>query len=231
MRRMLVTVAATATLMLTACAGTALAAGQPLCIGGPTKAVLTPDASGACKNGYTPVTLATQDEVTALQGEVTTLQSQNSTLTSEVSALQTTLSKVSYDATGLNGQPTLTITGANLQIANGSGATFGTANGTGNLILGYDENPLGFDQTGSHNLVLGNEHTFTSDGGLIAGQRNVLSGPASAVFGALNTASGAGSAVLGGLDNTASGGDSSVLGGSRNIAGGSCQSIPATNTC
>ena len=231
MRRMLVVVAAIATLVLAAGAGTALAAGQQLCIGGPSRAVLTQNASGACKDGYTPVTLATQDEVTALQGQVTTLQSENSTLTSEVSALQTTLSKVSYDPTGLNGKPTLQISGANLQIVSGSGYTYGNVNGLGNLIIGYDENPDNASQTGSHDLILGDFQTFTSYGGIIGGQHNALTGPFSAVFGQTNTASGEASSVSGGAGNIASGEWSSVLGGEGNTAGGSCQSVPATNTC
>src|SRR6202008_2386378 len=40
--------------------------------------------------------------------------------------------------TTVNGQPAVRISGANLQIVNGTNETY-TANGTGNLIIGYDE--------------------------------------------------------------------------------------------
>ena len=46
------------------------------------------------------------------------------------------------------GKPTIQISGANLQLVNGSGSTE-TLNGAGNLVIGYDEMPG--TQTGSHN--------------------------------------------------------------------------------
>jgi hypothetical protein len=63
--------------------------------------------------------------------QASTLQSDNATLTGEISALQTKLSKVTYDPSGLNGLPTLKISGANLQIISGSGATDAAVNGLG----------------------------------------------------------------------------------------------------
>jgi hypothetical protein len=224
--------AATAALVLAASGGTALAVGQQVCIGGPATAVSTPDSSGQCKKNFTLTTLATQSEVTDLQStvsdlqsRVSTLESANTDLTSRVSALESTLSKVSYTDSGLNGKPTLQISGANLQIVSGTGSTNGTANGEGNLIIGYDENPSNYDQTGSNNLVLGNHQTFTSYGGLIAGQQNTLSAPFADVFGEINTASGGGSSVSGGYSNTASGTYSSVTGGYINTASGSYSSV------
>jgi hypothetical protein len=238
MRRILV-FAATAALVMTASAATALAAGQTLCSNGPGKGVDMPQANGQCKNGETALTLATESEVTALQtrvsaletdnttlkSEVSTLESDNSTFKSDVSALQTTLSKVSYSDSGLNGKPTLTITGANLQIVSGSGSTNGPVNGEGNLIIGYDENPTGQSQTGSHDLILGSDQSFTSYGGLIAGQSNRLSGPFADVFGIGNEASGIDSSVTGGLGNKASGNFTSVSGGFDNKASGGFSSV------
>jgi hypothetical protein len=209
--RRIVLFAATAALVLAVSSGTALAAGQQLCIGGPGAAVSTPDSNGQCKRNFTLTTLATQSEVTDLQSTVSDLQSR-------VSALETTLSKVSYTDSGLNGKPTLKISGANLQIVSGSGSTDGTVNGEGNLFIGYDEHPSTYDQTGSHNLVLGEYQKFTSWGGLIAGIQNTLSGPNADVFGADNTASDQESSVSGGQGNTASGVYSSVSGGAGNTA-------------
>ena len=105
MMRRIVVFAATAALVLAASGGTALAAGQQVCVGGPGTAVSTPNSSGQCKKNETLTTLATQSEVTDLQSRVSTLESANTALTSRVSALETTLSKVNYDPTGLNGLP------------------------------------------------------------------------------------------------------------------------------
>src|SRR6266446_5668197 len=110
------------------------------------------------------------------------------------------------------------ITGANLRIVNGLGAT-NTTNGVGNLIVGYNESrqgssfcpPLCTDtRTGSHNIVVGREHNFSSFGGLVVGTGNEISGEfASVSGGSRNTASGRNASVSGGEFNTARGvGDS-----------------------
>lgn len=287
MRRMMV-FAVTASSVLAVGAGTAMAAGQTLCLTGAGGQVRSPQSNGQCKSGETAVTLSSQADLSALQGQVSTLQGQvgtlqgqvstlqgqvsslqsdnttlksnvsslqsdNTTLKSNVSNLQTKLSKVSYSDSGLNGLPTLTIAGANLQIDSGAGSTYGPVNGLGNLIIGYDESPG--TQTGSNNLVIGTSQQFTSYGGLIAGNGNVLSGANADVFGSYNTASGDESSVSGGrynnasfatasvsggfvntasaptasvsggFNNTASGNDSSVSGGENNTASGVASSI------
>jgi len=155
---------------------------------------------------------------------------------------------------GLGGTvKTLRISGINVQIVNGRGATNGapgapdsidgTVNGLGNLIIGYNElgNPNGDDRTGSHNLVVGHGHSFNGFGGLVAGhdnfvtesystvsggQQNVASADhASVTGGATNTASGDGASISGGWSNVASGSRSSVSGGFQNLASGSYSSI------
>jgi hypothetical protein len=108
----------------------------------------------------------------------------------------------------------------NVHIQNGAGTTggFGNINGFGNLIIGYNHDlfpptppaPRG----GSHNLVVGDEHSYSAWGGLVAGFRNTISGPeASVTGGSQNTASGQHASVSGGLHNTADGNSSSVSGG------------------
>jgi hypothetical protein len=66
------------------------------------------------------------------------------------------------------------IAGANLRIINGLGDTE-TTNGLGNLIVGYNE-PRKFGgpdiRTGSHNVVVGRFHNFSSFGGFVAGDHN-----------------------------------------------------------
>src|SRR5215813_3969125 len=77
------------------------------------------------------------------------------------------------------GEDEVVITGANLRIVNGLGNTELT-NGLGNLIVGYNEARLPGDgpdmRTGSHNVVVGERHNFTSYGGLVVGNFNEISG-------------------------------------------------------
>ena len=69
----------------------------------------------------------------------------------------------------------LFITGANLHLLNGMGATQ-TTNGLGNLIVGYQalRNDPAFPdvRTGSHNLIVGDRHSYSSYGGIVVGDFN-----------------------------------------------------------
>lgn len=134
---------------------------------------------------------------------------------------------------------TIRFEGVNLQIVNGLGETDGVpdgfntepgvVNGTGNLIIGYNEPRFiggSSEKTGSHNLVLGEEHSYSSFGGLVAGFRNTISARGASVSGgAGNTASGPRASVSGGSGSTASGNISSVSGGSSNTASGDFSSV------
>ena len=90
---------------------------------------------------------------------------------------------------------TVRFTGCNVQIVNGLDDTE-TINGAGNLIVGYNEPPGGFqapppDRTGSHNIVAGKSNNYSSYGGLVVGDSNSISGGFAAVSGGHeNTASG-----------------------------------------
>ena len=68
-------------------------------------------------------------------------------------------------------------------------------------------------QTGSDNLIIGDEQHFSSYYSLLGGYQNTDSAPNSDVLGLKNTASGAQSSVSGGDENTASGEDSSISAG------------------
>ena len=139
-----------------------------------------------------------------------------------------------YIDTGLGKRvKTIRVTGANVQIVNGLGATHGVpgtpptgsgvTNGVGNLILGYNEPsyPGHGERSGSHNLVVGMGNTYTSFGGVVAGQGSTISAPFASVSGGLGgTASARHSTVVGGRYNTASGEHSAVLGGYSNTAAG-----------
>ena len=78
---------------------------------------------------------------------------------------------------------TLQLTGINVQIVSGFGATDGAVNGRGNLIVGYNAASSGQARTGSHNVVVGDEHEYTSYGGLVAGFKNTITGPFASVSG------------------------------------------------
>src|SRR5271155_2078217 len=79
----------------------------------------------------------------------------------EQDQLKEILKHVKYEASGIDGKPTVQVTGANVQIISGApGAKESETNGEGNLIIGYDESPGA--QTGSNNLMLGEEQTYTS---------------------------------------------------------------------
>ncbi|MCP4131949.1 MAG: hypothetical protein GY754_13310 [bacterium] len=108
----------------------------------------------------------------------------------------------------------------NVQIVNGTGSTASGLNGLGNLVVGYNESrydalPDGFKdtvQTGSHNVIVGGHHNFSSYGGIVAGRCNSILG--------------AGASVIGGKYNIASGVSASVVGGSFNTASGDYSVVP-----
>ena len=133
-----------------------------------------------------------------------------------------------------NSKPAVIFEATNVLVADGTGSTVTSpANGLGNLIVGYDEStsdPVD-DKTGSHNLVVGYGHTYSSYGGLVAGYNNNVTGAYGSVSGGWgNTASGSTSSVSGGSSNTASGALSSVSGGGFNTASGHYSSVSGGNT-
>ncbi len=111
------------------------------------------------------------------------------------------------------------ISGINVQIVNGQGATE-TVDGTGNLIIGYNELlGDGDNRSGSHNIVSGHYSNYTSYGGLVAGSSNSILGPYATVSGGNHSrASGFASSVSGGFQHEAIGTYSSVSGGVENVA-------------
>src|SRR2546421_5021815 len=120
-----------------------------------------------------------------------------------------------YVSSGVGGKPTVQFAAVNVQILNGGGST-ASLNGTGNLVLGYDENPLALAQSGSHDLILGRNHSFTGFAELVGGFQNTATSNYSAVLGAYNTASGTYATVTGGQNNAAKASAASVTGGGLN---------------
>ena len=142
-----------------------------------------------------------------------------------VNALERMLTHVT-SVTGAGGLPEVRITGANLRLVNGLRAT-ATANGLGNLLVGYNEPRQGGNvETGSHNVVVGLGHNFSSFGGLVVGRQNEISGAFAAVSGGFdNTAGGASAAISGGIFNRASGESAAVSGGFDNTASASATAV------
>ncbi len=162
------------------------------------------------------------------------------------------LSLVETDA-GIEGMvKTIRITGANLQIVNGLGATNGNphlidaheddethTNGAGNLIVGYNED-LSLDgiltpspnRSGSHNIVAGIGNSYASFGGVVFGQECRTTSAYSTVLGGrYNRASALFSTVAGGggigfgVGNLALAEYATVVGGRANRVSGQFASI------
>lgn len=139
---------------------------------------------------------------------------------------------------------TLRLTGVNLQVVSGSGSTDGPVNSRGNVVIGYNTDNVGDGadtRTGSHNLVIGNDHSYTSSGGFVGGIDNSISATGATVVtgnqnaasnsyaavttGGLNVADGLYSSVTGGYLNHAMGPFAAVSGGAGNTASGSDSSV------
>jgi len=204
-----------------------------------------------------------------LKTAVETAQRENAELRDQIKDLKAALAasialKDAMSVETVNGVRTVRFTGVNLQIVNGTNTTE-TINGSGNLIVGYDEantstrivcslatdvngNSLSTEsnclaaggtvavrqKTGSHNLVMGSQNSYSSAGGIVAGSGNFITAPFASNLGgtgnfasgrfAVNVAgtgnhpSGSTAATLAGTNNTASGANASVSGGSSNTA-------------
>jgi hypothetical protein len=163
------------------------------------------------------------DRLDALESKVTALESANTAQQAKIDALEIKTASMSVET--VDGQPTVRFSNVNVQVVDGSGDTDGAVNGRGNLIVGYNENSSD-TRTGSHNLIVGDRHSYTSFGGVVFGSNNTISGTYASVTGGVgNTASGGSASVSGGNGNTASGGYASVSGGAANTASGSTASV------
>src|SRR5262249_41187818 len=116
-----------------------------------------------------------------------TLEERVSKLESKVAALEATLKGVTRTETGVGGKPTIQFSGVNVQVVNGAGKT-ATANGEGNLVIGYDAFPK--TQTGSHDLVVGDGNGFTGSGSVVFGSFNNALENSEFVTGSGNAAAG-----------------------------------------
>jgi hypothetical protein len=117
-------------------------------------------------------------------GDASQLASAKSYTDSQVRPVATILAPFRISSDGRE----VTLTAANLHIVNGSGSTH-SANGLGNLIVGYNELRSGGAnvRTGSHNVVVGEAHNFSSFGGLVVGLGSTISGQFSSISGGTAT--------------------------------------------
>ena len=200
-----------------------------------------------------------QGQIASMQNTITAQATTIATLQSNMSAVQANTVLDLDEVLELTidprtGQSTARFSGVNVQVVNGEGTT-PTRNGVGNLIIGYNEDPgqrqfcsLGEynanyttcvsnggtwaanQRSGSHNLILGNRHSYTGFGGLVAGSDNVVNGIyASVSGGSANIASGDWAAVSGGFNNKATGDRAVVSGGDSNTASGQTASVSGGN--
>jgi hypothetical protein len=168
-----------------------------------------------------------KDDISSLQSELSTALAD---ISANASAIDSNTTAITDLQTDVEEQQQLTsymsvntetnevfFTGANVYVQNGSGATDGTPDGLGNLIIGYNEmRSDGTDdrRTGSHCLVVGSENNFTSYGGIVVGYQNEISETYASVSGGSgNTADGQNSSISGGSDITISGFEDWAAGG------------------
>jgi trimeric autotransporter adhesin len=202
---------------------------------------LLPSSTLLAEQGGIPQQVAElQQAVATLTSQVHALQSALNSQGQAISALQAAVLDQSNKLQFVTVSGTeMYITGANLNIRDGSGATSGTlgfpyiANprGLGNLIIGYNENALSpcsgclpqpmRPRTGSHNLILGVNNGYSSIGGIAAGFANSVNSPYAGITGgAFNAASGMFSVISGGENNVVNNEAASVTGGLGNTASG-----------
>jgi hypothetical protein len=163
------------------------------------------------------------DAVSLYTGELDSVGGRIDSIEENVSVLET--HKVQSDAffavVDLDGDGNVLFSNTNLLIQNGMGDT-SLANGTGNLVLGYNSTAaFTEDRTGSHNLVIGDQHHYSSTGGIVTGVDNQITGAGAVVLGGTgHLASGNGAAIMGGANNDATQAGSALVGGQFNTASG-----------
>lgn len=218
----------------------------------------TPAVAGQVNANFAAI----KAEADAKDARIAALEAQVATLMAAVSALQgsnvmaldpyLSLESIADPNDASTAYPTVRVSGANLQVVSGSGATDGAYNGLGNLIIGYNEVDAVFapqvcsdgrwtsqldcqangalwarnHRSGSHNLVLGLFNAYSRHGGLVAARYNAITGnEASVLAGVYNHANGNYASVSGGSSSQASGLAASVSGGGFNIAEGERASV------
>jgi len=211
----------------------------------------TPAVAADVNGNFNAVEVAVDDN----DARIAALETQNSALVDEIALLRTELNNVLainqyLSLETVNDNPAVRITGANLQLVNGLGET-ATANGTGNVVIGYDEQRDPVVYAGLADCSIGtnfdndtavtNESECAAAGGtwavnhksgshyLIVGIESNYSRWGGLVAGFSNSSNNNYSTASGGARNVASGQFSSVSGGVRNRASGNGSSVDGGN--
>lgn len=92
---------------------------------------------------------------------------------------------------------------------------------------GFCNFTIGIERTGSHNLIVGHSHSYSSYGAILGGVENTASAThVSILGGSFNIANTHGATVGGGHENKSSGRGSTVAGGFQNEATGQAELVP-----
>lgn len=190
-------------------------------------------------------------DISANASGISTNATDISTNTSDHASTRTDLDSLTPLSAFLTVQGTdIIFEGANVNIRSGSGSTNdeldsgGSLTALGNLIIGYNENIAGDAlRDGSHNLVLGQENTYSSYSGIVSGEGNTLTAPDAAIIGGIsnivsgqyavaiagsgNKSTGIASLTSAGGANTAEGDYSHVLGEESNTASSDYEIVPS----
>ncbi len=186
------------------------------------------DSSSVYSKATADSTFATKTEL----GNYYTQSEIDSQFSNRVAPLETKTQNISASS----GETTVTgsdvfFEGLDVHVVNGTGDTSST-NGSGNLIVGYNDTSLNSDDSdsaaGSHNIVVGDDHSYTVDayGGLLVGYDNKVDGRYASVSGGRNNvAAGQHSSVSGGASHEATSNYSSISGGFDNTTSAGWTSV------
>jgi hypothetical protein len=155
-----------------------------------------------------------------LADRIDTLESTVAETNAAVTATAALSEKVSVNASG-----DVVFSGTNVYIQNGTASTE-ELNGKGNLIVGYNIPSGDESDSGSHNLLIGDAHSFAGHSGFAVGSHHRLhANNAAAVGGFGNQVGGDHGVAIGGQYNVANGSYSSAFGGGFAMASGLSSSV------
>ncbi|MBV1911636.1 MAG: hypothetical protein KUG78_20255 [Kangiellaceae bacterium] len=187
---------------------------------------------------------ALEENISTLEANIASLQTDNVILITDNALLQNLITEViPYLAGGTDeqGQPTVFFSGVNVHVNNGQNTT-GFVNGTGNLIVGYDEvldssfsyctardnAGSGYQNQTDCEIADGTWGFASQKSGshnLILGRGHHYTQSGSLVSGFNNVVNSVNSSVIAGVRHLVSGVGSTVTGGTNNIASGAYSNV------